>query len=73
MFLSLRRNLLRNVGLCLGRNEILGTLVVCYSTGESSLSRGDENELLSSRAPGLTVICEDNKTDCYLVVLQVLQ
>ena len=34
MLLSFRRNLLRNVGIYLGRNRILGALVVCYSTGE---------------------------------------
>ena len=57
MFLSLRRNLLRNVGLFLERNGILGTSVVRYSNGESSLSIGDENELLAGHAPGLTMIC----------------
>ena len=57
MLLLLMRNLLRNVGICLGINGILGTSVVHYSTGESSPSRGDENELLSGRAQGLTVIC----------------
>ena len=47
--------MLRNVGLCLGRNRILGASVIRYSTGESSLSRGGESELLSSRALGFTV------------------
>ena len=46
-----------NVGLCLERNRILGASVVCYSTGESYLSQGGENELLSGRTPGFTVIC----------------
>ena len=34
MLLSLRRNLLRYVGVCLGRNRILGVSVVRYCTGE---------------------------------------
>ena len=49
--------MLGNVVLGLERNRDLGTSVVCYSFGESSLSRGGENELLSGRAPGFTVIC----------------
>ena len=36
--------------------EFLGASVIRYSTGESSLSRGSENELLSGRDPGFIVI-----------------
>ena len=46
----------RAADLCLERNRILGASVVRYSTGESSLSRGGENELLSGRDPGFIVI-----------------
>ena len=57
MFLLLRRDLLRNVGLCLGGSGILGASVVRYSTEESSFSRGGESELLAGRVPGFTVFC----------------
>ena len=49
IYLLLRKIALGNAGLCLKRNRMLGASVVCYSTGESSLGRGGENELLSGR------------------------
>ena len=55
VYLLLRRTMLGNIDLCLGRNRILGTSVVRYSTGESSLSLGGENEQLSGRAPGFAI------------------
>ena len=39
------------------RNRVLGASVVRYSIGESPLSRGGANELLSGRTPGFIVIC----------------
>ena len=65
--------MLRNVGICLGRNRILGASVVCYSTGESSLSRGGKSELLSGQGTSCTATYWGNAKSIVFDQVQVLQ
>ena len=71
--LLLRRTMLGNTGLCLEIDRVLGTSVVCYSTGESSLSRGGESELLSGQGTSCTATYWGNAKSIVFDQVQVLQ
>ena len=45
LLLLLRRNLMRNAGICLGRYRSLGASAIRYSTGEITSAWGSESEL----------------------------